>query len=51
MAKSKSNLPSQNELKAQISTLVEEDKAISKANKTKTTKLVLNKDIHLCLLF
>ena len=44
MAKSKSNLPSQNELKAQISTLVEEDKAISKANKTKTTKLVLNKD-------
>ena len=44
MAKSKSNFPSQNELKAQISTLVEEDKAISKANKTKTTKLVLNKD-------
>ena len=44
MAKSKSNLPSQNELKAQISTLVEEDKAISKANKSKTTKLVLNKD-------
>ena len=44
MAKSKSNFPSQNELKAQISTLVEEDKAISKANKSKTTKLVLNKD-------
>ena len=44
MAKQTKNFPSQNELKAQISTLVEEDKAISKANKSKTTKLVLNKD-------
>ena len=44
MAKSKSSLPTQDELKAQVSTLVAEDKAISKAEKTKTTKLVLNKD-------
>ena len=44
MPKQTKNFPSQNELKAQISTLVEEDKAISKANKSKTTKLVLNKD-------
>ena len=43
MAKSIS-LPTQDELKAQVSTLVAEDKAISKAEKTKTTKLVLNKD-------
>ena len=43
MAKSTS-LPTQDELKAQVSTLVAEDKAISKAEKTKTTKLVLNKD-------
>ena len=44
MAKSKSSLPSQSELKAQVATLVAEDKAISKAEKAKTTKLVLNKD-------
>ena len=43
MAKSKS-LPTQVELKAQVATLVAEDKAISKAEKAKTTKLVLNKD-------
>ena len=43
MAKSTS-LPTQDELKAQVSTLVAEDKAISKAEKAKTTKLVLNKD-------
>ena len=43
MANSKS-LPTQVELKAQVATLVAEDKAISKAEKTKTTKLVLNKD-------
>jgi len=44
MAKSKSSLPTQVELKAQVATLVAEDKAISKAEKAKTTKLVLNKD-------
>ena len=44
MAKQTKNLQTQNELKAQISTLVAEDQAISKANKSKTTKLVLNKD-------
>ena len=43
MAKSTS-LPTQVELKAQVATLVAEDKAISKAEKAKTTKLVLNKD-------
>ena len=43
MANSKS-LPTQVELKAQVATLVAEDKAISKAEKAKTTKLVLNKD-------
>ena len=43
MAKSNS-LPTQVELKAQVATLVAEDKAISKAEKAKTTKLVLNKD-------
>ena len=44
MAKQTKNLPTQNELKAQVTSLVSEDQAISKANKTKTTKLVLNKD-------
>jgi len=44
MAKQTKNLPTQNELKAQVTSLVSEDQAISKANKSKTTKLVLNKD-------
>ena len=44
MAKSKSNLPSQNELKAQIEALIIEDANISKANKAKLTKDILNKD-------
>ena len=44
MAKSKSNVPTQSELKTQVDALIIEDENISKANKSKTTKLVLNKD-------
>jgi len=44
MAKQTKNFPSQNELKAQIEALIIEDASISKANKSKLTKDILNKD-------
>ena len=44
MAKQTKNFPSQNELKAQIEALIIEDASISKANKAKLTKDILNKD-------
>ena len=44
MAKQTKNFPSQNELKAQIEALIIEDANISKANKAKLTKDILNKD-------
>ena len=44
MPKQTKNFPSQNELKAQIEALIIEDANISKANKAKLTKDILNKD-------
>ena len=44
MPKQTKNFSSQNELKAQIEALIIEDANISKANKAKLTKDILNKD-------